>query len=94
LACALFRRRFGYFSKAAATGKLASLPWVWNATELQMYWVRRDYMVRLLQQRRSQWPHTLPPLPHFANQVAANGKVYVGTNNSRVVFGLLWCVDA
>jgi outer membrane protein assembly factor BamB len=31
----------------------------------------------------------LPPLPHFANQVVANGKVYVGTNNSLVVFGLL-----
>jgi hypothetical protein len=31
----------------------------------------------------------LPPLPHFANQVVANGKVYVGTNNSLVVYGLL-----
>ncbi len=31
----------------------------------------------------------LPVLPHFANLVEANGKVYVGTNNSLVVFGLL-----
>jgi hypothetical protein len=31
----------------------------------------------------------LPPVPHFANLVVANGKVYVGTNNSLVVFGLL-----
>jgi hypothetical protein len=31
----------------------------------------------------------LPPLPHFANVVVANGKVYVGTNNSVVAFGLL-----
>jgi hypothetical protein len=31
----------------------------------------------------------LPALPHFANLVVANGKVYVGTNNSLVVFGLL-----
>jgi hypothetical protein len=31
----------------------------------------------------------LPPLPHFANLVVVNGKVYVGTNNSVVVFGLL-----
>jgi len=30
-----------------------------------------------------------PPVPHFANLVVANGKVYVGTNNSLVVFGLL-----
>ena len=31
----------------------------------------------------------LPPLPHFANQVVVNGKVYVGTKNSVVAFGLL-----
>lgn len=31
----------------------------------------------------------LPLVPHFANLVVANGKVYVGTNNSLVVFGLL-----
>jgi len=31
----------------------------------------------------------IPPLPHFANFVVANGKVYVGTNNSLVVFGSL-----
>lgn len=32
---------------------------------------------------------SLPPLPHFTNLLVANGKVYVGTNNSLVVFGLL-----
>jgi len=31
----------------------------------------------------------LPPLPHFANLMVSNGKVYVGTNNSLIVFGLL-----
>jgi hypothetical protein len=30
----------------------------------------------------------LPELPHFANLVVAGGKVFVGTNNSVVVFGL------
>ncbi len=30
-----------------------------------------------------------PPLPHFANAVVANGKVYVGTNDSLVVYGSL-----
>ncbi|MFY9905045.1 MAG: hypothetical protein WBX02_20915 [Terriglobales bacterium] len=31
----------------------------------------------------------LPPVPHFANVMVANGKVYVGTNNSLVAYGLL-----
>ncbi|MGB8010706.1 MAG: hypothetical protein WCF68_03770 [Terriglobales bacterium] len=31
----------------------------------------------------------LPPLPHFANFLVANGKLYVGTNNSLLVYGLL-----
>ena len=31
----------------------------------------------------------LAPIPHFANVVVVNGKVYVGTNNSLVAFGLL-----
>ena len=31
----------------------------------------------------------LPAMPHFANVVVANGKVYVGTKNSVVVYGLL-----
>ena len=31
----------------------------------------------------------LPAIPHFANVVVMNGRVYVGTNNSLVAFGLL-----
>jgi hypothetical protein len=32
---------------------------------------------------------TLPPLAHFATPIAADGKVFVGTQNSLVVYGLL-----
>ncbi len=31
----------------------------------------------------------LPPVSHFVTPVVANGKVYVGTNNSVIAFGLL-----
>jgi hypothetical protein len=31
----------------------------------------------------------LPAIPHFATQMSVNGKVYVGTNSSLVVYGLL-----
>ena len=31
---------------------------------------------------------TLPLPPHFSNHMQANGKVYVGTNTSLVVYGL------
>jgi PQQ-like domain len=40
----------------------------------------------------AQAPHgrdLLPPLPHFANLMVVNGKLYIGTNNSLVVYGLL-----
>jgi hypothetical protein len=32
---------------------------------------------------------TVPPLAHFANPIAADGKVFIGTQNSLVVYGLL-----
>ena len=31
---------------------------------------------------------TVPPLAHFANPIAADGKVFIGTQNSLVVYGL------
>jgi len=31
----------------------------------------------------------LPPLPHFPEPVAADGKVYISTQNSLVTYGLL-----
>jgi hypothetical protein len=32
---------------------------------------------------------TVPPLAHFANPIAADGRVFLGTQNSLVVYGLL-----
>jgi hypothetical protein len=35
-----------------------------------------------------------PPLPHFASPVAADGKVFIGTQNSLVVYGLFPTLSA
>jgi hypothetical protein len=32
---------------------------------------------------------TVPPLAHFATPIAVDGKVFLGTQNSLVVYGLL-----
>lgn len=32
---------------------------------------------------------TVPPLPHFATPIVADGKVFIGTQKSLVVYGLL-----
>jgi hypothetical protein len=32
---------------------------------------------------------TVPPLAHFATPIVADGKVFIGTQNSLVVYGLL-----
>lgn len=32
---------------------------------------------------------TVPPLAHFATPMVADGKVFIGTQNSLVVYGLL-----
>jgi hypothetical protein len=37
---------------------------------------------------------TVPPLPHFASPVAADGKVFIGTQNSVVIFGLFPALSA
>jgi len=31
----------------------------------------------------------LPPIPHFPEPVAADGKLFIGTTNSLVTYGLL-----
>jgi hypothetical protein len=33
---------------------------------------------------------TVPPLAHFATPIAADGKIFIGTQNSLVVYGLLF----
>ena len=62
---------------------------LWTAGE---YLIAYDAVTLTKLYGSSQAPNgrdTLPLLSHFANLMVANGKVYVGTHNSVVVYGLL-----
>jgi hypothetical protein len=72
----------------SANGNAEGVLWQLNGTYLCAY----DALTLTRLYGSSEAPNgrdLLPALPHFANLVVANGKVYVGTNNSLVVFGLL-----
>lgn len=57
-----------------------ALVWAMDAVTLKML-----YTTSLAANGRD----TLPPLPHFATPIVADGKVFIGTQNSLVVYGLL-----
>jgi hypothetical protein len=78
----------GHSPVISANGNTSGVLWQINGGILSAF----DALTLVQLYTSSQAPENrdaLPPLPHFANQVVANGKVYVGTNNSLVVFGLL-----
>jgi len=70
----------GHSPVISANGKTAGVLWQITGATLSAF--DATTLVRI-------YSTQLPPLPHFANVVVANGKVYVGTNNSLVVYGLL-----
>ena len=51
-----------------------------NATNLQLLWVSTQ---------AANGRDTVGPLPHFATPIAVDGKVFLGTENSLLVYGLL-----
>jgi hypothetical protein len=78
----------GHSPVLSANGKTDGILWQLNGTYLCAY----DALTLDKIYGSSQAPNgrdLIPALPHFANMVVANGKVYVGTNNSLVAFGLL-----
>ncbi len=78
----------GHSPVLSANGTSSGVLWQLNGTYLTAY----DALTLVTLYGSSQAPNgrdLLPALPHFANLVVANGKVYVGTNNSLVAFGLL-----
>jgi hypothetical protein len=76
----------GHSPLLSANGSTAGVLWTTG-----QYLIAYDAISLVKLYSSSQAPNDrdkLPPLPHFANLVVANGKVYVGTNNSLVVYGL------
>jgi hypothetical protein len=78
----------GHSPIISANGSTAGI--LWQLTGEYMFAFDATTLVRLYSTSTAgDKRDALPPLPHFANLVVANGKVYVGSNNSLVVYGLL-----
>jgi hypothetical protein len=71
-----------------ASGNTNGILWVINGTTL----TARDAVSLAKLYSSNQAPNgrdTLPPLAHFASPIAADGEVFIGTQNSLVVYGLI-----
>ena len=70
-----------------------------NGTSNGILWIVNGAVLTALDARTLQKLYTsgqalnnrdkLPAYPHFASPVAADGKVFIGTNTSLAVYGLL-----
>ncbi|MGH9644549.1 MAG: hypothetical protein ACRD3Q_19265 [Terriglobales bacterium] len=77
----------GHSPIVTSNGASNGILWQLNGKNLCAY--DAGTLAELYQSSKAKGRDQLPVLPHFANIMAANGKLYVGTNNSLVVFGLL-----
>jgi hypothetical protein len=78
----------GHSPVISANGTAAGILWQLNGPYLAAY--NATTLVRIYDS--SQAPNhrdAVTALPHFANMVVANGKVYIGTNTSLIVYGSL-----
>ena len=77
----------GHSPVLSANGNTSGILWQINGSSLAAY----DALTLVRLYSAGQAPKhrdELAPLPHFANFVVANGKVYIGTTNSLAVYGL------
>jgi hypothetical protein len=58
-----------------------------DATNLTAY--NATTLVQLYATSQTNGRDTLPPMPHFAQLMIVNGKLYIGTNSGITVLGLL-----
>jgi hypothetical protein len=79
----------GHSPVISANGTTSGLLWQINGPYLVAFDAVKLGSLLYSSGRAPKGRDTLPPLPHFANLMVENGKVYVGTSNSLVVYGLL-----
>ena len=70
-----------------ASGTASGILWQLNGSNLTAY--DATTLVQLYVTSQTNGRDTLPPMPHFAQLMAVNGKVYIGTNSGITVLGLL-----
>jgi hypothetical protein len=69
-----------------ANGNSNGVLWCRNGNSLSAMDART---LKLLYNTNRNPRDTLPPLAHFATPIAADGKIFIGTQNSLIVYGLL-----
>lgn len=64
---------------------------LWNLSSTGVLWAMNAQTLTLLytSQQAANGRDKVPPLAHFATPIVADGKVFIGTQNSLVVYGLL-----
>ena len=77
----------GHSPVITSNGTTNGILWQINGADLSAYNARTLVLMYATSQTNGR--DNLPPLPHFAQLMVANGKVYVSTNSGVVVFGLL-----
>ena len=76
----------GHSPVISANGKSAGILWQINGSNLTAF--DAITLKKLYASSSTNGRDTLPLPPHFSNHMQANGKIYVGTNTSLVVYGL------
>jgi hypothetical protein len=62
---------------------------LWQINESNLTAYNAATLARLYATSQTNGRDTLPPIPHFAQLMAVNGKLYIGTNSGITVLGLL-----
>lgn len=77
----------GHSPIISANGTTNGILWQMSGSTLQAF--NAKTLAKLYSSRQAANNRdVLPAVPHFTNFVVANGKVYVGTNNSLITYGL------